>query len=265
VVSGGLSGMTFYTRNATGAQYSASIVDDSAAGGLGSMALNHNDTTTSSGGNEIIGLLPTPITLATQGDFITLSFRFRYVNVSTATANSAGFRFGIEGSNGSVVTADGQGSTSDNDQGYYIQTGVGTAAAAATNNTFYRENGGVLPILGGTDRAATTASTTGAVINDNLAHTATFTITRGSATNISLSASYDGGTAKTASYPTTPYYTFDEIAFGDGFVASPVQFNVDDVLVTSNVPEPGTLACLFGGAGLLFVRHRRRRWTGTPR
>jgi hypothetical protein len=259
MVTGGTNGLQFFTHNPIIPNYSVSIIDDSAPGGLGSLVLNQTDTT-GNGGNQIIGLLPQAITLASPGDFIRLQFTFRYLNLGTATQNAAGFRFGIEGSNGTFVTADGQGSVSDNDQGYYVQTGVG-ATAPANNNIFFRESGTLSPILGGNDRVSVTANSAGGAINDILAHTASFTITRGAGTNISLSLSYDGGTAITGNFtgasPNTPFYTFDEIMFSDGFVANPVHFNIDNVAVVTNVPEPS--AAVLGLLAVPFIAARRRR------
>jgi hypothetical protein len=210
--------------------------------------------------DSIIGVLSQPITLAAQGDFIRLEFTFRYTNAGTAAANAAGFRFGIENSNGTPVTADNQTSISDNDQGYYAQTGVGTVAPLSTN-TLYRESGGTFPILGGIDRTNLATNSAGAAFNDNNAHTVSFSITRTAGNNISLSLIYDGGTpiTNTTTSGTGNFFTFDEIAFSNGFVTSPVSFNLDNITITS-VPEPATMGLTsFGAVGMLgLVRGRRR-------
>jgi len=255
VVTGGVNGIVFYTHNATGSNYSPSIVSDAT---FGSLVLNNNDTTTGAVGEEIIGLLPTAVTLVNPNDFITLNFSFRYLNVATATANNAGFRFGIESSNGTVLTGDNHAATADDDRGYYMQAGVGTTAPAG-GNTFYNEGGGTTPILGGTDRVAVNATTNGVTINDNLVHTASFTITLLSATSIKLSMTLDGTTTVQTNASTTSIRTtFDEIAFGDGFVAAPMQFDIDNIQVTSSVPEPGSAALLAASPLLLLARRRRR-------
>jgi hypothetical protein len=254
----GTTGIPFYARNATGANLSVSIVNDAV---FGSNVLRQVDTTTSAAGNGVIGVLPFPIVLANINDFITLSFKFRYLNVASATPNSVGFRFGIWGDGGTPVTADGQGSVSDNDQGYYATIGVGSAAAPGTGNLFFNEGGGTAPIGGGTDRGAITGSGGGVAINDQLVHTALFTLRRTGATTLDLSLSYDGGAAFTGTSSGAGIRTtFNEIAFNDGFVASPVQFAVDDVVVTSNVPEPATgLMCAFGFTALAVSRRRGLR------
>ncbi len=254
----GTSGIPFYSRNATGANVGLSIVNDAV---FGSKALQLIDTTTANAGNQLIGVLPLPIVLANVNDFITLSFKFRFLNVGTASPNSTGFRFGIWGDAGTVVTGDNQAAASDNDPGYYAVTGVGTGGAPGAGAFFYNENGGTAPIGGGLDRAAVTASGAGVAITDNLVHTAVFTLRRTGATTVGLTLAYDGGTAFTGTSSGAGIHTtFSEIAFNDGFVASPVQFAIDDVAVTTNVPEPATgLMCAFGFTALAASRRRARR------
>lgn len=253
-LAGPTSGIPFYTRNATGASYSVSIANDAT---FGSNVLQHVDTTATTG-NAIIGVLPLPIVLANTNDFITLTFQFRFLNVGTATANNAGFRFGIWGDGGTTVTANGQTTVSDNDAGYYAQTGVGTTTPGS-GNLFYNEGGGTSPIGGGADRAAVnTTAGNGVAINDGNIHSATFTLTRTNATTVSLSVSYDGGTAFIGNSTTNIRTTFNEIAFNDGFVATPVQFAIDNVQVTSSVPEPGSaLLFAFGVAAVAGSRRRK--------
>lgn len=267
VVTGGVNGIKFYTRNATPANLSVNIVNDPLPGGLGTKVLSFVDTANTTTLNDsIIGVLPQALTLGSTGDFIRLEFTFRYTNLATALPNAGGFRFGIEGSNGTVVTGDDQAATSDNDQGYYAQTGVGPSPANApvNSNVFFRENGGTFPILGGTDRLSINlpAGTTGMAFNDELAHAVSFTITRTAGSNISLSLIYDGGTPLTVNTAggTGNFFTFDEIMFSNGFVTSPLSFNLDNVSVVSNVPEPTAAGLLsLGSVALLGLIRRRAR------
>lgn len=253
-LTGPTSGIPFYTRNATGGGYSASIGNDAT---FNSSVLQHVDTIATTG-NAIIGVLPLPIVLANTNDFITLSFQFRYLNIGTATANAAGFRFGIWGDGGTTVTANGQTAVSDNDSGYYVQTGVGTGTPGS-GNLFYNEAGGTSPIGGGGDRVAVnTTAGNGVAINDGNIHSATFTITRTNATTVSLSVSYDGAAAFIGNSTSNIRTAFNEIAFNDGFVTSPVHFAIDNVQVTSSVPEPGSaLLCAFGVAAVAGSRRRK--------
>ena len=153
------------------------------------------------------------------------------------------------------MTGDNQPTASDNDQGYYVQIGD---AAQTNTNLFYNEAGGTPTILSGTDRANVASNTGVPAIADNLGHSALFTVTRTNATTITLSLSIDGGTAVTGT--TTNLRTqFDEIAFSDGFVAVPLNFEIDDVQVNAStvVPEPAGLGLLAAGAGLLLRRRRK--------
>jgi hypothetical protein len=269
VVAGGGSGIQFYTRNATGPNYSVNIVDDSGTGGLGSMALQSNDTINSGPVIcPIIGLLPQAITLALPNDFIQLDFKFRYTNVeglppsSTASSNGSGFRFGLYGSFGTPVSADAQttgvlvNTTCDDDRGYCVQAGV--LGNPTTTTTLYHERGGTYPILGGGDRDNFT-TVAGPGFSTNAVHTASLKLTRGTGTNVALSLSYDGGSAITAT-DTSGYFTFDEIAFSDATAPVPLIFNLDNIVVTTNlVPEPETATFLaIAAAGRLGFSRRRK-------
>jgi hypothetical protein len=265
IVTGGGSGIKFYTRNATGPNYSVNIVNDTGVGGLGSKAIQQNDTI--GGYNQIIGLLPQTVSLAVPGDYIQLTFKFRFTNGSTAFSRADGFRFGIFSSNGTVITADGTATAgasepiSDNDIGYYAQAGV--RSDPATNNMLWHETGGSNPILGGADRANLLTSAVGGNFGDNVVHTASLTLTRNVGNKMSLSLSYDGGGAITATDSLTsplPVFAFDEVGFGNAVGTTSLIFNIDDVSVITNVPEPAS-GCLLAiaTAALLGLRRRRTR------
>lgn len=251
-------GMQFFSRNAVGSGngYTPSIISDPT---FGSLVLNSNDTTTALVGQELFGILPTTISLVNPNDYITLSFSFRFLNEGTASSNVGGFRFGLEYSNGTPVTGDGQGNISDFDKGYYTQIGV-NSTPPGSGAVFFNEGGGIAPTLGGTDRMAINATTNGLSVNDNAVHTASFTISLVTATSVKLTMTIDGNTVQTnADSTTTVRPIFDEIIFGDGFVSSPVNYNLDNIQVTSNVPEPGSISLLLASSLALGMVRRRRR------
>lgn len=251
----GNNGVPFYAVKATG---TATLAADAAVGGASPTALV---TSGVAGGTNyaLVGNLPLVGTLDNVNDNVTLSFRFRFLNQGTATASNANFRFGLFSSNGSVVTGENQTTNSDNDTGYYAQIGD---AAQATNNLFYNEAGGTTTILSGTDRAVVNASTTVAAIADNAGHGVVFSLTRTSATAVALSLSIDGGAAVTGTAGGTLRTAFDEVAFSNAFVATSMNYAVDDVSVIATsfaIPEPTTgLAAAGALVGGMLVRRRRR-------
>ena len=61
------------------------------------------------------------------------------------------------------------------------------------------------------------------------------------------------GTDTTANLRTS----FDEIAFSNGFTATGLNYAIDNIAVSSNVPEPATSSAL--AIGTLVLGFRRRR------
>jgi hypothetical protein len=249
------SGMSFHTRDGASA-ITAAIVDDAV---FGSKVLSMTDLNSpASTSKPVIGLLPLTLQLANTNDFVTVAFSFRFVNNASVTAAAANFRFGLFNSAGTAVTSDSQ-TTSDNDRGYYVQVGSSGTTAPTSTNLFYNEGGTILPILASTDRTNVAASSAGVVINNTNIHTAAFTLTRVNATAISLSLVIDGATAITGTDTTSNFRTsFDEIAFSNGFTNPGLNYAIDNVVITSSVPEPNTVGIVAAGA-LVGAAARRRR------
>ena len=182
------------------------------------------------------------------GDFITLTMDFRFEALPTVSSTD-GLRFGLYNTNGTNANTNG-GAASDNDFGYQARIGTGTTAGFGLNKENINNTAGELGA--GNDRVALTVVNPGDVaINDTLKHSLSFTITKTSA-GVDVSAAVDGSPLGTGT-STVPYLTFDEILISH---ATPQAYRVDNVLVTSNVPEPGTLGVI--GAGMLLLGRRRR-------
>lgn len=250
-------GVAFYTRAVTGSSTLA-IANDAT---FASNVLAFDDTNGDGQSEGIVAPLGTSLSLDNTGDFLTLSFSFRYTNNASAGANNANFRFGLFNSQSTAVTADNQ-VESVNDMGYYVQVGSG-GSVAATNNIFFEETGGTAPILGGIDRSNKVASSTGFGINDNAIHTASLTLTRTSATVMGLSLTIDGTTI-TASDTSTLITSFDEIAFANGFSTTGLDFLLDSVVVTSSVPEPSIAGLAVLAFSCLALRRRRHQPASSP-
>jgi len=195
---------------------------------------------------------PTPVTLGTVGDSVTLTVDFNSADLSgnsgTATggltATHQGY-FGIMGFNTSAGTSTKfytrQGGASDaNELGYY---------SSMTSGSY-------------SQLSAFAASGNGTLANST-AYVLTYTVTKGTGID-TITAVIDQGNTAVDSWTTTDssgtYNTFDELDFGAYGKNALVDVNVTDVQVTDSiaaaVPEPGSFG--MAGAGLMAVIFRRR-------
>lgn len=247
------SGMAWYDRSVnTG----LTIVNDPSPGFGSGNALRMARTGSAIGNRGIVGVLSQSITLANPGDTLTLSFSFRFTSTASSTApfdGGEGFTFGFYNSNGTVTSAnDSVGS--DDDFGFRGEFGSGaTSRVGIAKETNVAGSAGGLGT--GTDGVQmTVTNAVGVAVADFLPHTGSITLTYNSATNMGVSVSYDGNVVGTAT-STVPFFTFDEIVFsqggGNGFL-------LDNVVVSSNVPEPGSAALIAMG-GVVCAAGRRRR------
>jgi hypothetical protein len=184
----------------------------------------------------------------------TLIFRFDF-RLTTLINSGSAFRFGLYGSNGSVVTADNQ-TASDNDRGYRVVLGAGGTAGISLSE----ENGSNAQILAGSD--GITLTDPGAIsvnINDNEKYSALFTITRSAASQVDLyvaiknSAGAVIGSA-TGTDTTSPYFTFDEIAFNHATTGE-VDYRIDNLSLI--IPEPSVSLLIIAAMTLIGLRAKR--------
>lgn len=113
----------------------------------------------------VVGVLPSTFSLDNTGDYIELSFDFRYP--STPSNQTSGLRWGIYNDAGTPATADDSSAAnpkdlaynhaSKNDFGYYFNLSTGTAG---TSHQLWRESGGTASITAGTDRVQIGATET---------------------------------------------------------------------------------------------------------
>lgn len=204
-------------------------------------------TAGSPAGTNVRGVLAFPtVVLAATGDFLSISFDIRFTNTLAADR-----RF---------QTAFYSSATSS---GYISQMKAGTATGSST---FFDQ--AAVPATGvmngGTSLAATGATTSpltgGGSSTLPIVHNATLTLTKtDTGVAMSFSAMDDTATLRTfdAADTVSPFTAFDR--FSLTVWGNTVSYNLDNVVVTSNVPEPSAmLLSAFAAVGMITRRRSRR-------
>lgn len=204
------------------------------------------------------------VTLANVGDFITLSFNFRKAGVDPATSSQS-LRLGLFNSNNTRLTQNTTNSTDssfNDDTGYQIRlTNNGDAAGTSTIQGFSRD-GGTATLFAGTIVGTGASATGGADIDGDTNYSAAITLTLSAPGTVQLSGTVAGVSLAGANNvdSTLPWTTFDTAAFffasGWGDSTTSAANFVDDVSVTTNVPEPSVAALVAGALGLVATSKR---------
>ena len=182
-----------------------------------------------------------PVSLVNTGDYIQLSFDYRF---QTAPLNMAsGFRFGLYNSNG-TRQAGNEGDnaapdpgTRNDDLGYGVYTNPN---AAGTSTTLFSENSGN-DILGGAIPSQTAAfGVAGASLaSGTTSHHATLTMTRLADGSLAASTQLDTGAmaSGTISAASVLTYTLDEFAIGDATPGVQTPWLIDNVTISATADQ----------------------------
>jgi len=223
---------------------------------------------------EFARFSPFPFTLFDYTDYFTLIVDF---NSSSFTGNSGGLLVGLYNTQGTVaggtLTGTAMGGATADDTGYFGFMGFNTSPITSTK--FFSRQGGAIAAnelaydpemtagsytqVGGTFAA----SGNGTLANDT-AYTLAYTVARGFDGN-TITAVITQDAAIVDSWTVTDtnflYNNFDELDFGMYGRSGPVDFNITDVSIQTNVgpiPEPSVSAlAYFGFMGLVLVRRMR--------
>ena len=252
------SGIAWWDRSAN----STLNIGNDATLGTGN-ALLWAATNTATTNRGIVGTFSQAFNLSV-GDSISMTFDFRLATTSIAAGGSTttpgnstqGLTFGFYNSNGTAVAAD-DSTASDNDFGYHGGVGSGTANGNAIVQEGNVGGGGLgTTTAGDTPNTVFTLSTNAATaINDFNKHTGEFTIVISGAGIATITTKIDGVTIAEGSNGSA-YTSFDEVVFSQGGGNS---FRLDNVVVTTTVPEASTAAALLGGLAMMCGIRRRKR------
>jgi len=205
------------------------------------------------GGYLAITNIPS-VTLSEVGHSITVT-----ATVSSTASAGLAYGIGLFNSNGTVTTADNTVGAFNTSQDWSDDSGIGVLAAAGTGNQneLKYDDGttGGGPLFGG----ASFGSFGGGKGIDDADGDDSVELTISYVSSTELSAIYKRNgetvidTATQAGLSPTDF-TFNELVFGGWPNSTTATF--DDVLVTTTVPEPASMA-LMGLGGLLMLSRRR--------
>lgn len=241
-----------------GASSSLSVVSDNSTGpneGSNDNAIAVN--TAGQGFRGAAGNMTTGANLSATNYYVSLRLDVRY---TADPANvDAGFRFGLFSSNGTTVAANNDG-LSNNDIGYGARFSVGTATANVSLSERVSGTGGALSGAGIGILSSATANVTSLNgttnyyrlqldIVRNGSNGLDFTISEGvNTTTLTQVLTFTDTTAST--------FLFDSVVFTNGNTVA--NYAVDNVLITTGIPEPSTALSLLAGFGLFGLIRRRR-------
>lgn len=188
------------------------------------------------------------IELTSVGDWVKLSFDWRWVTIT-----SGNIRFGLWNNGGTAVTGDGVGSTVD-DFGYWVivEPDGGNAYLGAKDN----EGPGIFG--GGTFANAFAPVPIGNASDGAAAHSLSLMVTRESATQARVAVSLDGTTYvdfvddNGATYINASTYNQAGVLNYAG-----IDLRLDNITVSTNVPEPAT-TCMLALGAIALLRKRRQ-------
>jgi hypothetical protein len=234
--------------------------------GIGSMT-----QATGSSGRHILAYFTAPgapVTLGV-GDMLSPSFTVSFNRGTPLGNGSNNFRVGLyDSSLGARVSADSHGGTSasatfDNYVGYAMMTNIGvdTGNILSIRKRTNLTNGGLIAVAGDYTQLGSSVAPN-QMLTPNLDYDGVLSVLRLSADELSISFMLGGQSL--AAYTTTitdtaaTQFTFDMVAFQqtsnqtDSFSLKMVE------IAYTPVPEPGSIALLFGGLCLAGVAIRRR-------
>jgi hypothetical protein len=203
------------------------------------------------------GNMTTAANLSATGHYASLRLDIRYT--SNPANVDAGFRFGLFNSNGTTVAANSD-LLSDNDIGYAARFSIGTATANVglsekASGTGGSVSGGNVSILSSATANVTSLNGTTNYyrlqldIVRNGSNGLDFTISEGvNTTSLTPVLTFTDNSAAT--------FVFDSIVLSNGNTVT--DYRVDNILVTTGIPEPSTAVALLAGFGAFALIRRRR-------
>ena len=235
------------------------------------LALNVTSGATGKTDEAFAQFTPSPITLESAGDSITLTVDFNSPNLS---ANTGGLLVGFYNTGGNPATANLTGNTTGGPTaahtGYFGVMGFNTTAGTSTK--FYSRQGGAgdnnelayysTMTSGSYTQWGAFSASGNANLANNTSYVLVYTITKGAGSD-SISAIIEQGNTSLDSWTFTDasgaYNSFDELDFGTYGKNAAVNVNITQVTVTDSigvVPEPAIYGMI--GVGMLAVVYRRR-------
>ncbi len=246
-------------------EFDLSIIDDSAGIGSGN-AMLIDVATKVTGGASAAHLHFPELTLATAGDYVQAEFDVRYVAVdSDTTAKQGAFVLGFFDTNGTTPVADGvnwSGATdTDDGYGYFVQLDAEGTLGSSAEFRRARPNMGHFNTSWSADQFGASSSTALALTEGvhHLVYRIELVMTGG---NPDFQVTYTLDSASVSVLVSSKFATLDTTTFGDFNIGSQMHaaleddIVIDNVQITTNIPEPACLGLMGLGAAMVLFRRR---------